>query len=57
MRVIHLQRADAHQAEEFAGFFITVACPIFRETNRQVAIGAPFEPKILWCIGQFIGLT
>ena len=38
--VIHLHRADAHQAEEFARFLVAVARPVFREADGQIAVGA-----------------
>ena len=40
VRIVHLQRADAHQAEQLAGFLVAVARAIFRQADRQVAIRA-----------------
>ena len=38
--IVHLHRADAHQAEQLARFFVAVACAVFRQADGQVAVGA-----------------
>ncbi len=38
--VVHLERAHAHEAEEFAALLVAIAGAVFRETQRQIAITA-----------------
>ncbi len=43
MRVVHIERTHPHQAEKFAGLFVTIARPIFRQAQRQIPIAARFR--------------
>ena len=38
--VVHLERAHAHEAEEFAALLVAIAGAVFGEAQRQVAITA-----------------
>ncbi len=40
VRVVHVQRADAHEAEQFARLFVAIAGAVFREAQWQIAITA-----------------
>ena len=49
VRVVHLQRAHAHEAEEFAALLVAIAGAVFGEAQRQVAITARHPPqRCLW---------
>jgi len=45
MSIIHVERADAHQAEQFARLFIAIAGTIFRKAQRQITITVRFGRK------------
>jgi len=42
VRVVHLHRAHAHQAEQLARFLVAIAGSILGQAQRQVAVGTRF---------------
>ena len=45
VRVVHVERADAHEAEQFARLLVAIAGAVFGEAQRQIAITARFRRK------------
>ncbi len=43
VRVVHVQRADAHEAEQFARLLVAVVSAVFGQAQRQVAVTARFR--------------
>src|ERR1019366_5429503 len=45
VRVVHVERAHAHEAEQLAALLVAVASAVFREAQRQVAVTVRFSRK------------
>ena len=45
VRVVHVQRAHAHEAEQFARLLVAIAGAVFRQAQRQIAITARLRRK------------
>jgi len=45
MRVVHVHRAHAHEAEQFPGLLVAVAAAVFGQAQRQVAVAARHRRK------------
>ena len=43
--VVHVERANAHEAEKLAGLLVTVAGAVFGEAQRKIAITARLRRK------------
>ena len=47
MRVVHLQRAHPHESEKLAALLVAITSPVFRQSQRQIAITARQRSKQL----------
>jgi hypothetical protein len=45
VRIVHVERADAHEAEQFARLLVAVAGAVFGQPQRQIAVTARFRRK------------
>ena len=45
MRVVHLQRAHAHESEQLAALLVAITRAVFRQPQRQIAITARHRRK------------
>ena len=43
VRVVHVERTHAHEAEQLAALLVTIASAVFREAQRQVAVTVRFS--------------
>ena len=45
VRVVHVQRAHAHEAEQLARLLVAIAGAVFRQAQRQIAVTARLRRK------------
>ena len=48
VRVVHVERAHAHEAEQLAALLVAIAGAVFGEAQRQVAVTARLRRKERW---------